>query len=303
MAKIEIGLGALTNSCFVIMPFSPTYQTEYEKIIRPAVETVGLACMRADEIYSRPQVTEDIWKSLRSARIVIAELTGRNTNVFYEVGLAHALGKPVIIITRTQDDVPFDLKALRYRYYNIDDPFWGENLKKALISMLQDLLKEKKYGTVFEDIITVGKIEYKKGAILPPKKVEAAKPSYDLTGLWQGTMEVKGTVYNLNLHLIQKEDNLSGMMTVSFTSYDELTVVQEIMAGQIKGDAVNLYGVSYSYLQQGKSPEYILDLLSAPQISSGGNEISGFASDVKGRKGVFSLKREAPRTNTSPNSE
>ena len=109
MVKVEIDLGNLTNSCFVIMPFSPTYETEYERIIRPAVEAAGLACIRADEIYSKPQITADIWKSLRAARIVIAELTGKNSNVLYEVGLAHALGKPVIIITRNEDDVPFDL--------------------------------------------------------------------------------------------------------------------------------------------------------------------------------------------------
>ena len=125
MAKIEISLGVLTNSCFVIMPFSPTYNTEYERVIRPAVEATGLACIRADEIYSKPQIMADIWKSIRSARLVIAELTGRNTNVFYEVGLAHTLGKPVIIITRNEEDVPFDLKALRYVYYNTEDPFWG----------------------------------------------------------------------------------------------------------------------------------------------------------------------------------
>ena len=167
MAKIEINLGTITNSCFVIMPFRPTYNAEYERIIRPAV---GLACIRADEIYSRPQITADIWKALRSARIVIAELTGRNTNVFYEVGLAHALGKPVIIITRNEEDVPFDLKALRYRYYNVDDPFWGENLKKALTDMLQSLLKEKEYGAVFESITLVGKIKYEEKKVTLMRK-------------------------------------------------------------------------------------------------------------------------------------
>jgi len=187
MAKIEIDLGSMTNSCFVVMPFASTYNTEYERIIRPAVETVELACVRANEIYSKPQITADIWKSLRSARIVIAELTGRNSNVLYEVGLAHALGKPVIIITRNEDDVPFDLKALRYLYYNIDDPFWGENLRNALTEMLQKLLKENEYGTVFENIRSVGKIEYEEKEILPAEK---EKSYHDLTGLWQGIMEV-----------------------------------------------------------------------------------------------------------------
>jgi hypothetical protein len=297
MAKVEIELGTLTNSCFVIMPFEPTHNTEYERVIRPAVEDAGLACIRADEIYSKPQVTADIWKSLRSARIVIAELTGKNTNVFYEVGLAHALGKPIIIITRNEADVPFDLKALRYLFYNIDDPFWGENLKKTLVDMLQKLLKEKEYGTVFESITPVGEIEYQEKKILPLEK-EREKPSYNLTGLWQGTMEVKDITYNCNLHLIQKEGSLSGTMIVTFTREGTLTVVQEIIAGGTKNDAVSLYGISYSYLQQGASPKYYLDILSA-KVYSKGNRISGEIEDKLGNKGTFSFKKEPFKSNTS----
>jgi len=298
MAKVEINLGTLINSCFVIMPFDPSYQTEYERIIRPAVEESGLECIRADEIYSRPQITADIWKSLRSTRIVIAELTGRNTNVFYEVGLAHALGKPVIIITKNEDDVPFDLKALRYLFYNTDDPFWGVNLKKALVDMLKKLLQEREYGTVFESITPVGEIKYEEKEILPVEK-EKEKPSHDLTGLWQGTMEVGNIPYNCNLHLIQKEDSLSGTMIVSYTLGSELTVVQEVIACEIIGDAVSLYGISYSYLQQGASPTYNLDTFSA-KIYSKGNRISGAAEDKQGHKGVFSFKKEALERNASP---
>ncbi len=90
----------------------PIYDTEYKRVIQPAVEATGLECVRGDEIYSKPKITDDIWKSLRAARVVIAELTGRNSNVFYELGLAHAIGKPAIILTRNEEDVPFDLKGL-----------------------------------------------------------------------------------------------------------------------------------------------------------------------------------------------
>ncbi|GAI46692.1 unnamed protein product, partial [marine sediment metagenome] len=145
----------------------------------------------------------DIWKSIRSARIVIAELTGRNTNVFYEVGLAHTLGKPVIITTRNEDDVPFDLKGLRYRYYSVEDPFWGENLNKALNEMIQNLLTEQKYGTVFEDIKITGETKYEEKKITPAKK-EKEKPSSDLTGVWQGTMKTRVRTYDCELDLVQQ---------------------------------------------------------------------------------------------------
>lgn len=291
MAKIEINLGTLTNSCFVIMPFTPTYNTEYERIIRPAVEAAELACIRADEIYSKPQIMADIWKSIRSARVVIAELTGRNTNVFYEVGLAHTLGKPVIIITRNDDDVPFDLKALRYLYYNIEDPFWGENLKKALTDMIQNLLKEEKYGTVFEGIKPTGKTAYAETKPSPAEKAKE-KPYHDLTGAWQGTMEVGDAAYNCKLELTQQDGGLSGMMIVSYTTHRKRTVVREIMKGEIKGNVASLYGISYSYLKQGASPEYLLDAFHT-QISPEGNKISGGCTDTEGNGGTVSLEKSS----------
>src|SRR5436190_2703313 len=116
---VPIEIVNIENFCFIVMPFDSLFQVQYERVIRPAIEELGLICIRADELYSRPQVMADIWKSIRKSRLVIAELTGRNANVFYEIGLAHAIGKPIILLTRNEDDVPFDLKALRYRYYNV----------------------------------------------------------------------------------------------------------------------------------------------------------------------------------------
>lgn len=170
MAKVEINLGTLTKSCFVIMPFSPIFNAEYKDVIRPAVEAAGLTCIRGDEIYSEPQIMADIWKHIRSSIVIIAELTGRNTNVFYEVGLAHALGKPVIIITRNEEDAPFDLKALRYLYYNVEDPFWGENLKKRLVDMLRNLLKNKDIELYLRTLSFWEKLSTKKRSFLLKKQ-------------------------------------------------------------------------------------------------------------------------------------
>lgn len=291
MTKIEIDLGSLKRTCFVIMPFDSTFESEYNNVIRPAVEAAGLTCIRADEIYSKPQIMSDIWKSLRSTRIVIAELSGRNTNVFYEVGVAHALGKPVIIITRDQQDVPFDLKALRYLYYDLNNPFWGENLQKALTNMIKNLLEEKKYGTVFEGI-KVGEIEYEEPSrkkIPTPKK---DKQLYDLTGLWKGEMKVSKTSYELRMDLVQEGSELSGTLTVSF-SFDNIpTIVQEILTGQIIGKAVRIYGVSFTFAEQGATSGYTLDTFFA-KISAKGNKMSGKCLDTDQSEGTFSLKRRS----------
>ena len=157
---VAVELGELTQSCFVIMPFAGTFSVVYERIIRPAVEEAGLACVRADELFARPQITHDIWQQIRSCRLVLAELTGRNPNVLYELGLAHAIGKPSVIITRNDEDVPFDLKALRYLYYNTEDPYWGESLKNTITVMCRSVVEQGEFGSVFDGITLAGDLTF-----------------------------------------------------------------------------------------------------------------------------------------------
>lgn len=102
---------------FVLMPFADKFDPIYSEIVKPVVEQFGLTCVRADNLYRSKPIMEDIWKFINEARIVIADVTGTNSNVFYEIGLAHAVGKEVIIISQTIDDVPFDLRHLRSFIY------------------------------------------------------------------------------------------------------------------------------------------------------------------------------------------
>src|SRR5215213_4267740 len=59
----------------------------------------------------------------------------------YEMGLAHAIGKPIVLLTRNQEDVPFDLRALRYIYYDPNNPFWGEDLRTELTKVIRKVLE------------------------------------------------------------------------------------------------------------------------------------------------------------------
>ena len=99
--------------CFVLMPFEEKYRPVYEDHLRPTIESAGLRCQRADEVAGVTRITWDIWERINSARFLIADLTGRNANVFYEVGLAHAINKDVILITQSMEFVPFDLRSVR----------------------------------------------------------------------------------------------------------------------------------------------------------------------------------------------
>ena len=60
---------------------------------------------------------QDVVSLIDRSRVVICDCTGRNPNVFYEIGIAHTLGREVILITQSQEDIPFDLRHLRYVPY------------------------------------------------------------------------------------------------------------------------------------------------------------------------------------------
>jgi hypothetical protein len=123
-AKVKSGA-----SCFVMMPFREPYGSYYEKIYKPAIEKAGLKPIRADdEIFGTGKIIDQIWQGINSSNVLIAELTTRNANVFYELGLAHALEKPVVLVSSNEDDVPFDLNHIRVIYYDVSDPFWGQKL-------------------------------------------------------------------------------------------------------------------------------------------------------------------------------
>ncbi|HEU5352297.1 MAG TPA: hypothetical protein VFU55_11930 [Terracidiphilus sp.] len=122
--KIEEG-----DTCFVMMPFAEPQGGYYKLIYEPAISKAGLRAVRADdEIFATGKVIDQIWAGITDAKVLVAELTGRNPNVFYELGLAHALSKPVVLVSSNQEDVPFDLQHIRVIYYDMRDPFWGEKL-------------------------------------------------------------------------------------------------------------------------------------------------------------------------------
>jgi len=117
------------DTCFVMMPFKPPLGTYYEKIYKPSIEKAGLTPIRADDdLFGTGKIMDQIWTGINSAKILVAELTSRNPNVYYELGLAHALHKPVVLVSNTEEDVPFDLNHIRVIYYDMTDPFWGQKL-------------------------------------------------------------------------------------------------------------------------------------------------------------------------------
>jgi hypothetical protein len=128
------------GTCFTIMPFGGWFDDYYETIYRPAIEAADLKPTRADDLYRPGTIVNDIWNFTRSAKLVLADLTGKNPNVFYELGLAHSLAKPAILVTETLDDVPFDLQALRVLEYDKNVSNWGETLRQSITKAIRGVL-------------------------------------------------------------------------------------------------------------------------------------------------------------------
>ncbi len=102
---------------FVLMPFSRDLQPVYEKHILKVCKELQLKTARADDLFTTKSVVLDIWNAIFNSKIIIADCTGRNPNVFYEIGIAHTIGKPVILITQNLGDVPSDLRHMRFIEY------------------------------------------------------------------------------------------------------------------------------------------------------------------------------------------
>lgn len=124
------------DTCFVIMPFGQPFDDYYKQILMPAITSVALIPVRADEINKPGVIIHQIWQGIKDATVCVADVTGRNANVMYELGLAHAVGKPVIQIVQNIEDLPFDLRAYRHILYETRSPRWANSLEERLREML-----------------------------------------------------------------------------------------------------------------------------------------------------------------------
>ncbi|NEH72343.1 hypothetical protein GR252_23120 [Rhizobium leguminosarum] len=121
-----------------MMPFSVSFSTVFDSI-RQAAEAAGLRCRRADDIWENAAIIQDVVSLIDRSRIVICDCTGRNSNVFYEAGIAHTLGREVILISQSDSDIPFDLRHLRYVRY-LDNAEGRATLMQLLTQRMEKIV-------------------------------------------------------------------------------------------------------------------------------------------------------------------
>lgn len=146
-------LESTSRLCFVLMPFAEKFDVVYRTLIAPAVETAGLSAIRADELTTPGFILEQIRSAIQQARICVADVTGANPNVLYELGFAQASGKPVVMIAEHVESIPFDIASQRVLTYG-SQPAESRGALGAAIRMVlsqerlaeaRELFKAKNY--------------------------------------------------------------------------------------------------------------------------------------------------------------
>lgn len=123
---------------FVLMHFGGQSDELYWGSIKPALQALGWECQRADEIHKAKEILDVIWEGIHTADLIVADLTDKNPNVFYEVGYAQALPRPTVLLLKGMEDIPFDLRSHQVLTYSASDIHTGrlaDSLRQYVMEM------------------------------------------------------------------------------------------------------------------------------------------------------------------------
>lgn len=142
--------GPRKASSFIVMPFGQEWSADVHRILASACEAAGVRPVRGDDLFTPTDILEDIWQAINAADFVIADITGRNPNVLYELGIAHTLAKPVLILSRQAADIPIDLATRRVILYGLKGDAWREDLARMMSEAIARVVED--YGVLTDRI-------------------------------------------------------------------------------------------------------------------------------------------------------
>lgn len=208
--------------CFVIMPISNQKDYEdghftlvYEDIIKPAIEANKMKAVRADETQNTNLIQLDILKRIIETPIAICDMSSKNPNVFYELGMRQAFDMPTVLIKDEETNAPFDISGLRYITYNKD--MKHRNVKKAITELticIKETYEKKDDKTEINSLIRLMELttpaSFNAIDISDSEKIERLQ-EIEL-------QEIKSMVYNLS-HM-QENINLNISNINNFIKHD-----------------------------------------------------------------------------------
>jgi hypothetical protein len=142
-------MAAQPRTAFVISPFEEPYNSYWTELFRPALAGVGLSPKRGDSMFRAGNVVRQIWELISESVVVLAEVSEQNANVYYELGLAHAIGKPCVLLTRDASSIPFDLRSQRHIVYDTQRVRWSDELLADIARSVEETLAAPELSTVF----------------------------------------------------------------------------------------------------------------------------------------------------------
>lgn len=126
---------------FVVMQFTAPYNELWKSVVEPVCKSKKIDAKRADDDFGPGMIIADVVQAIRESSVVIAEITPTNANVYYEVGYAHALGKPTILIAEKGTKLPFDISGFRVLMY--ENSIDGKaKFEEGLIKHLDSVFKQ-----------------------------------------------------------------------------------------------------------------------------------------------------------------
>jgi hypothetical protein len=131
------------KNAFIIMPFTEVSDEVYNFLFKPPLLELGYEIRRADNFFDTMKVMTEIYTAIKQSTIILCDVSGRHPNVFYELGLAHAIGKPTIVVTDDIKTVPFDLRGFNVLVYNISSEISVSDFKISLKEVIKKTEKSK----------------------------------------------------------------------------------------------------------------------------------------------------------------
>ena len=172
--------------CFIVMPFSLEWSDDVHRTLSSACKSADVQPVRGDDVFTPTDILVDIWQSINGADFVIADITGRNPNVLYELGIAHTLAKPVLIISRNAADIPIDLSTRRVILYGQSAGDWREDLGIKASKAIKEILSTYGLNSTAPDLEERGAAQGR------PGNIEQAKNSPGEENSGEHTDGVKG---------------------------------------------------------------------------------------------------------------
>lgn len=169
------GRGSVMKKCFVVSPIGDAgtdirknADQLYQHIIKPVCEKCGFVAQRVDEFNTSNSITQEILDALNDYDLVIADLTGHNPNVFFEIGYRTKSQRPIIHLKRKDETIPFDVSSIRTFEYDLTDldmvTATKDRLEQVIKNFKYDEAKESKRGNNFENnmiVASLNDIQYK----------------------------------------------------------------------------------------------------------------------------------------------